>query len=91
MEELLQPVLDRLTPVGRQNFRPLALTVNLGYRFYAHNLHRFYTCDWPLQMARRTDPETNHNSCHRESPGMRLTLIQPAIGHRIGESYIRSW
>lgn len=22
---------------------------------------------------------------------MRLTLIQPAIGHRIGESYIRSW
>ncbi len=22
---------------------------------------------------------------------MRLTLIQPAIGHRAGESYIRSW
>lgn len=22
---------------------------------------------------------------------MRLTLVQPAIGHRIGESYIRSW
>lgn len=40
-----------------RNFRPLALTVNLGYRFYAHNLHRFYTCDWPLQMARRAAPE----------------------------------
>ena len=22
---------------------------------------------------------------------MRLTLVQPAIGHRVGESYIRSW
>ena len=52
-----------LSSIGRRlwaarNFRPLALTVNLGYRFYAHNLHRFYTCDWPLQMARRTEPET---------------------------------
>lgn len=32
-----------------RNFQPLALTANLGYRFYAHNLHRFYTCDWPIQ------------------------------------------
>jgi radical SAM superfamily enzyme YgiQ (UPF0313 family) len=29
-------------------FEPLALAANLGYRFYAHNLHRFYTCDWHL-------------------------------------------
>jgi radical SAM superfamily enzyme YgiQ (UPF0313 family) len=29
-------------------FEPLALVANLGYRFYAHNLHRFYTCDWHL-------------------------------------------
>jgi len=42
-----------------RNFQPLALSVNLGYRFYAHNLHRFYNCDWqvdtlfapPLQAA----------------------------------------
>ena len=34
-----------------RNFRPLALTANLGYRFYAHNLHRFYTCDWPIQVS----------------------------------------
>jgi radical SAM superfamily enzyme YgiQ (UPF0313 family) len=27
---------------------PLAVTANLGYRFYAHNLHRFYTCDWHI-------------------------------------------
>jgi radical SAM superfamily enzyme YgiQ (UPF0313 family) len=26
----------------------IALTANLGYRHYAHNLHRFYTCDWMI-------------------------------------------
>lgn len=26
---------------------PLAVTVNLGYRFYAHHLKTHYTCDWP--------------------------------------------
>jgi hypothetical protein len=26
---------------------PLAITANLGYRFYAHHLHSHYTCDWP--------------------------------------------
>ncbi|WP_435954726.1 B12-binding domain-containing radical SAM protein [Dryocola sp. BD626] len=34
-----------------KNFRPLALTANLGYRFYAHHLHQFYTCDWPIEYA----------------------------------------
>lgn len=32
-----------------RNFAPLAVAANWGYRFYAHNLHRFYTCDWPIQ------------------------------------------
>jgi radical SAM superfamily enzyme YgiQ (UPF0313 family) len=27
---------------------PLAITANLGYRFYAHHLRKFYTCDWFL-------------------------------------------
>jgi radical SAM superfamily enzyme YgiQ (UPF0313 family) len=31
-----------------RNFSPIALSANLGYRFYAHRLHRFYTCDWPV-------------------------------------------
>lgn len=44
----------RWSSIGRRlwtarNFQPLALTANLGYRFYAHNLHQFYTCDWPIQ------------------------------------------
>ena len=25
---------------------PVVVAANLGYRFYAHNLHRYYTCDW---------------------------------------------
>ena len=28
------------------------LMTNLGYRFYAHNLHRFYNCDWMIESSR---------------------------------------
>jgi radical SAM superfamily enzyme YgiQ (UPF0313 family) len=34
----------RHTPVSL----PLAVLTNLTYRRYAHNLHKFYTCDWGL-------------------------------------------
>jgi radical SAM superfamily enzyme YgiQ (UPF0313 family) len=30
------------------------LITNLGYRFYAHNLHRFYNCDWILGREPRS-------------------------------------
>jgi radical SAM superfamily enzyme YgiQ (UPF0313 family) len=30
---------------------PLALAANLGYRFYAYNLHTHYNCDWPQLAA----------------------------------------
>ncbi len=36
--------------LGSRQLLPLALAANLGYRFYAHNLHRFYTCDWLLNQ-----------------------------------------
>jgi hypothetical protein len=29
----------------------VSVAANLGYRFYARNLHRFYTCDWFLGGA----------------------------------------
>jgi radical SAM superfamily enzyme YgiQ (UPF0313 family) len=29
---------------------PLGIAANLGYRFYAHRLHRFYNCDWHLSV-----------------------------------------
>jgi len=37
------------------NFSFLKLSVNLGYRFYAHNLHRFYTCDVPIVREKKTE------------------------------------
>jgi hypothetical protein len=30
---------------------PVRLGANLAYRFYAHNLHRFYNCDWVIGRA----------------------------------------
>lgn len=46
----------RWRSIGRRlwragNFTPLALSANLGYRFYAHNLHRFYNCDLPIHTV----------------------------------------
>jgi radical SAM superfamily enzyme YgiQ (UPF0313 family) len=33
------------------------LATNLGYRFYAHHLSKFYTCDWVIGRAGRTAQE----------------------------------
>ena len=30
---------------------PIAIPANLGYRFYAHHLNKYYTCDWSLPSA----------------------------------------
>lgn len=35
---------------------PVRLGTNLGYRFYAHNLNRFYNCDWILGRAPAGQP-----------------------------------
>lgn len=35
--------------LGSRILLPLALAGNLGYRFYAHNLHKYYNCDWRIQ------------------------------------------
>ena len=32
---------------------PVRLGANLGYRFYARNLHRFYNCDWVIGRSGR--------------------------------------
>jgi radical SAM superfamily enzyme YgiQ (UPF0313 family) len=37
---------------------PVKLGTNLGYRFYAHNLSRFYNCDW---IVGRTQPDNEPN------------------------------
>jgi radical SAM superfamily enzyme YgiQ (UPF0313 family) len=83
---------------------PIAVTTNLGYRHYARNLHRFYTCDWMIGVGcggwlpphRRPPPP-------RPSPGrealvirparpFRLTIVHPCVGRRAGmKRYIRTW
>jgi radical SAM superfamily enzyme YgiQ (UPF0313 family) len=35
---------------------PVRLGTNLGYRFYANNLSRFYNCDWIIGRAPRVAP-----------------------------------
>ncbi|MBC8210858.1 MAG: B12-binding domain-containing radical SAM protein [Gammaproteobacteria bacterium] len=61
-----------------KNFSTLALSANFGYRFYAHNLHRFYNCDWQIdplfpnpfsqyivdsEAARKPDDDENRIIC----------------------------
>ena len=67
---------------------PVAIPANLGYRFYAHRLHRYYTCDWAFTGR----PAGALPECALMHPkAMRLTLIHPCVGRRAGEPYIRSW
>jgi radical SAM superfamily enzyme YgiQ (UPF0313 family) len=35
---------------------PVKLGTNLGYRFYAHNLSRFYNCDWIIGRTKSNQP-----------------------------------
>lgn len=43
-------ILKRLAHARTQ--LPVALSANLGYRFYAHRLDKFYTCDWQLGFGK---------------------------------------
>ncbi len=31
---------------------PISIMANFGYRYYAHNLHTHYTCDWPIEFQK---------------------------------------
>ena len=42
--------------------RSVVLGANLGYRFYAHHLDRFYNCDWGL-VPRTTEPAAAQRPC----------------------------
>src|SRR5690606_16163789 len=41
-------IATRLLGSGARVF--VSAGANLGYRFYANNLDRFYTCDWQLSL-----------------------------------------
>ena len=74
---------------------PLALLTNLGYRYYAHRLHKFYTCDWILRSHK---PPLNRSQAESlmirssQRPRFRLTIVHPCVGRREGmKRYIRTW
>ncbi len=82
--------------VGRAS-APISATA-----IYAHNLHRFYNCDWIIGRGARTAPaatapapvaEAVLESARVARPGddVRLTLVHPCIGRRPGQRYIRTW
>ncbi len=35
-----------------KNFQSLSVSVNIGYRFYAHHLHQYYNCDWQVDTLK---------------------------------------
>ncbi|MCP4697184.1 MAG: B12-binding domain-containing radical SAM protein [Gammaproteobacteria bacterium] len=47
-------VARRLWRAG--NFTFLAVSANLGYRFYAHHLHRYYNCDMQINPVATNPP-----------------------------------
>lgn len=49
----------------RHSPAPLAVRIgtNLGYRFYAHNLNRYYNCDWIIGRAPQTKVSKTSESC----------------------------
>ena len=57
------------------------LITNLGYRFYAHNLHRFYNCDWILGWDRPDDAgaTTSTNAPDDDSPLVPVTIAGSAV------------
>lgn len=40
---------------------PVKLGTNLGYRFYAHHLSRFYNCDWIIPRSSRREEAQNES------------------------------
>jgi radical SAM superfamily enzyme YgiQ (UPF0313 family) len=49
---------------------PVRLGTNFGYRFYAHNLSRFYNCDWIIgrtQSGERAVHDTSSHAPKRQS------------------------
>jgi radical SAM superfamily enzyme YgiQ (UPF0313 family) len=63
---------------------PVRIGTNLGYRFYAHNLHRFYNCDWILgRAARGADPDGAQSAPYaRRGFGRRVHTVHRSAGGR---------
>ncbi len=55
----------------------VSLAANVGYRFYARNLHRFYTCDWFLGL---TPEEVRTRPTAAPPPDASVERAPPACG-----------
>jgi radical SAM superfamily enzyme YgiQ (UPF0313 family) len=60
----------------------LTLAANVGYRFYARNLHRFYTCDWFLGLGPEVaaQPAVRRGMAPREIEPRAQAFRGPACG-----------
>jgi hypothetical protein len=63
------------------------LGTNLGYRFYAHNLSRFYNCDWiigrapaglPVTAPRPSAAVSDHEGWPRSAETSRREKVEAA-------------
>ena len=45
---------------------PVKLGTNLGYRFYAHHLSRFYNCDWIIGRVPQNSRSSRREEAHSE-------------------------
>jgi hypothetical protein len=69
---------------------PVRLGTNLGYRFYAHNLSRYYNCDWIIGTRRRERrPRPGPNRWRPADEADAGSSLHRAAPRR--SSYIRTW
>ncbi len=51
LKSIARRILHSPAPIG------VRVATNLGYRFYAHNLSRYYNCDWIIGRSRKSAGE----------------------------------
>jgi radical SAM superfamily enzyme YgiQ (UPF0313 family) len=56
---------------------PVRIGTNLGYRFYAHNLSRYYNCDWIIGRARNQNPQPAASRNPNHAPDDHSSLHRP--------------
>ena len=61
---------------------PVKIGTNLGYRFYAHNLSRFYNCDWIIGRASQDLHSSRREEAHSEKQKSQSLLTSAATARQ---------
>lgn len=61
---------------------PVRLGTNLGYRFYAHRLNRFYNCDWIIGRTSQSPRSRRREEAHSENRRHQSLLTSAATANR---------